>query len=425
VINIKSVKIITLGCKTNFYESAAMANLLSEKGYDITEDDIADIYIINSCTVTNSGAARSRSAIRRCKRKNPASIVAVTGCLAQMQADEVAEIDGVDIVAGVERGNIVELIEGAKIKKRELPTEFEELSAIDTQSRVRAVIKIQDGCDHFCSYCIIPYARGRARSRKLENIIAEAMEIARRGYLEVVITGINLTSYGKDLPEDIGLIDVVERLNEIDGIERIRLGSLSPTIVNDDFAARAALADKLCPQFHLSLQSGSDEVLRVMNRKYDTEQYYQAVRLLRKNIPNTAITTDLIVGFPGESAAQFEESYEFCKRVGFSQMHIFKYSKRAGTAAADMDGQISKVEKERRSSKMLELALHMKSEFYAKYVGEVMEVLFESCKKSVWSGLTANYMDVLVKSADDLEGKIKKVKITGFDGENLVGEVID
>jgi len=425
VINIKSVKFITLGCKTNFYESAAMANLLSDNGYDITEGDIADIYIINTCTVTNSGASRSRSAIRRCKRQNPAAIIAVTGCLAQMQADEIAEIDGVDIVAGVERGNIVELIEGLNINKTELPVEYEEITAIDTQSRVRAVIKIQDGCDNFCSYCIIPYARGRARSRKLENIIAEARKIAKRGYLEIVITGINLTAYGKDLPENIGLIDVIEKLNEIDGIERIRLGSLSPTIVSEDFVARAARLCKLCPQFHLSLQSGSDEVLRAMNRKYDTKQYYQAARLLRENIPNTAITTDLIVGFPNESEAQFEESYEFCKQTGFSQMHIFKYSKRAGTVAAEMIGQIQKSEKERRSSKMLELAMNMKAEFYTKYIGEVVEVLFEAKKKSDWFGLTANYMDVLAKSSDDLEGKIKKVKITSMDGENLVGEVID
>jgi len=453
----KTVKFITLGCKTNFYESAAMAELLRNAGYDIIESKLADIYIINTCTVTNSGAAKSRAAIKRCKQKNPKSIVAVTGCYAQMESEKVSQIDGVDIVSGVERGNIVDLIMEASLGKGggrrthacgsltedclepqssvsyadssfqkgalTTPTEYEELTAVDTQSRVRAVVKIQDGCDNYCSYCVIPYARGHARSRKLENIISEAYEIANRGYSEIVLTGINLSSYGKDLTRNIGFIDVIEKLHEINGISRIRLGSLSPTIITEDFVSRAERSYKLCPQFHLSLQSGSDKVLENMNRKYDTAQYFNAVKLLKENIPNAAITTDLIVGFPGETDAQFEESYEFCKKIGFSQMHIFKYSKRAGTVAAEMKDQIPKTEKERRSLKMLELARNMKEDFYQNYIGKIVEVLFETEKAGKFHGLTANYMDVLAKSAENLEGKIKKVKITGMTGENLVGEV--
>jgi len=432
-----------------------MASLLCNAGYEITENEIADIYIINTCTVTNTGASRSRSAIRKCKQNNPSSIVAVTGCLVQTNAEEIAKIDGVDVVAGVKRGDIVELIEqltenfvganrvrpttDAIISAGEhgsplqailsIPNKYEEISAVDTQSRVRAVIKIQDGCDNFCSYCIIPYARGRARSRKLENIITEARALAKN-YTEVVITGINLSSYGNDLTDSdlskkFGLIDVIERLNEINGIRRIRLGSLSPTVVTNEFVTRAKRLDKLCPQFHLSLQSGCDEILQKMNRKYDTAQYLSAVKLLRENIPNCAITTDLIVGFPGETDEQFEKSYEFCKKIEFSQMHIFKYSKRAGTVAGDMKNQVSKVDKQQRSEKMLELAAHMKTEFYQNYIGEIVDVLFETKKKSGFFGLTANYMDVLVKSNNDLEGKIKLVKIIKVDGENLVGEIIE
>jgi len=440
----KTVKFITLGCKTNFYDSAAMAELLSCNDYTITDNEIADIYVVNTCAVTNSGAARSRAAIKRCKKSNPDAVIAVTGCLAQLQSDELAAIDGVTIVSGVERGGIVEMLEKARrgelcspaddnetmvnfAGERSSPLqEYEELAAVNTQSRVRAVVKIQDGCNNFCSYCIVPYARGRSRSRKLENILAEARELANRGYAEIVLTGINLTSYGADLPEDVELIDVIERISEITRIKRIRLGSLSPTVVTPEFATRAAaIADKLCPQFHLSLQSGSDEILRKMNRKYSSAQYLAAVELLRENIPNAAITTDLIVGFPGESDEQFEESFEFCKRVGFSQMHIFKYSKRAGTVAAEMKNQIPKSEKERRAAKMLKLARDMKSEFYRNYIGEVTEVLFESFKSGKFFGLTPNYMDILVESTADLVGKIKLVRITEFDDENLVGEIVE
>jgi len=420
----KTIKLITLGCKTNFYESSAMAGLLSGAGYEITEADIADIYIINTCTVTNTGASKSRQAIRKCKQLNPSSIVAVTGCLAQLDAEEVAKIDGVDIVSGVSRGNIVELLEGVAAKN-DISDEYEEISVVETQSRVRAVVKIQDGCDNYCSYCIIPFARGRSRSRKLENILAEASDLAKN-YNEIVITGINLSSYGNDLAEDISLSDVLERLCEIDGIERIRLGSLSPVIVTEDFVLRAKKLDKLCPQFHLSLQSGCDETLKAMNRRYDTNQYFEAVRLLRENIADCAITTDLIVGFPGETDEQFEQSYEFCKQTGFSQMHIFKYSKRDRTVAAGMKNQVLKADKQKRSEKMLALALNMKAEFYQNYVGRVVDVLFESRKKTgVFHGLTPNYMDVLAKSADNLEGKIRRVKITGVENEYLAGEIID
>jgi len=328
------VKFITLGCKTNYYESQAMSELFRQKGYIIADkNEVADIYVINTCTVTGTGAQKSRQHIRKAKKENPSAIIAVTGCYAQTEPETVATLEGVDVVIGTNgKKQIVEHIEkainGEKVLHLEDMTycrEYEELCITNEQSRIRATIKIQDGCDNFCTYCIIPYARGRVRSRKLENVISEVKKLAAAGYPEIVLTGIHLDSYGKDFDFKYKLIDVIEEVSKISGIKRIRLGSLEPVVITEDFVLRAKKLDNFCPHFHLSLQSGCDETLKRMNRHYTTGDYEKAVKLLKENFADVAITTDIIVGFPGETEEEFSLSYNFCKKIEFMQMHVFKY----------------------------------------------------------------------------------------------------
>ena len=302
---------------------------------------------------------------------------------------------------------------------------FEEIGITEGQSRVRANLKIEDGCDNFCSYCIIPFARGPVRSRKMENIIEEAKALGKSGYGEVVLTGIHIGSYGKDLKNGQGLIDVIEEIHQIEGIERIRLGSLEPVMITEDFVKRARVLPKLCPQFHISLQSGCDETLCRMKRRYTTAEYKNAVELLRKNIADTAITTDLMVGFPGETEEEFEKSYNFCKEIGFSQMHIFQYSVREGTAAEKFPNQVPENVKSLRSQKMLDLAEKMKAEFYKKYIGKTVRVLAEQKKNGMWHGTTANYMDVYFKCDEDISGGTANIKINSYEDESLKGEILN
>lgn len=410
-----NVKFITLGCKTNFYESQAMAELFREKGYEIAEDgDAADIYVINTCTVTGTGAQKSRQHIRRAKKENPNAIVAVTGCYSQTEPDEVKKIPEVDVMVGTSgRAKIVSLVEEAMHGKRVLEhcdimkeRDFEELCITTTQSRIRANIKIEDGCNNFCSYCIIPYARGPVRSRDIGRIVEEVEKLAESGYSEIVLTGIHIGSYGKDMDNKYGLIDVIEAVCAVDGIKRVRLGSIEPVIITDEFVERAAKQKKLCPQFHLALQSGCDATLRRMRRRYTTEEFYNAAEKLCRNIDDVSITTDLMVGFPGETDEEFEESYNFCKKVGFMQMHIFKYSVRQGTVAEKMENQVPENIKDIRSDRMIALAKEMKENFYAKYKGAQVEVLVEQrTKNGMYHATTANYMDVYIKSDEDLHGK--------------------
>lgn len=415
------VKFITLGCKTNYYESQAMSELFRKSGYEISEKgEPADIYVINTCTVTGTGAQKSRQHIRKAKKENPSAIIAVTGCWAQTEPEKAFSIDGVDVVVGTEgKKNIVEYVEKAISGERTLRNtdmthfrEYEELCITDEQSRIRATIKIEDGCDNFCSYCIIPYARGRVRSREPQNILDEVTRLAKNGYPEIVLTGIHLDSYGKDFRYKTTLIDIIEMISKVEGIERIRLGSLEPVIITEDFVMRAKKIKNLCPHFHLALQSGCDNTLKAMNRHYLTFDYERAVNLLRNNIPDVSFTTDVMVGFPGETDKDFEDSYNFCEKIGFMQMHVFKYSIRKGTRAAEMKNQIPEQIKEARSQKMLELSKKMNKQFCDSYKGRTVTVLVEEkLSNGKYHATLPNYMDVYISSEKDISNSFIDVTL--------------
>ncbi len=409
------VKFITLGCKTNFYESQALGEMFKAAGYTVVKSGKADVIVVNTCAVTSMGAQKSRQQIHKAKKENPTAVIVVMGCYSQIDPKTLEGSSDIDVLLGTSsRSRIIELVEKAQKGKRQVvhcdimkEREFEELGAATDQSRIRATVKIEDGCSNFCTYCIIPYARGPVRSRSLERIAKEVQQLAQNGFSEVVLTGIHIGSYGRDLKGKLGLIDVIEAVCDIEGIKRVRLGSVEPVVITEDFVSRAKKLKNLCPQFHLSLQSGCTETLKRMKRRYTAEEYMQAVKLLRANIPDTSITTDLMVGFPGETEAEFEESYDFCKAVGFMQMHIFKYSKRPGTIAADMENQVPEQVKEQRSQKMLTLEQQMKTEFYNSYKGRTVEVLAEvRTKDGRYHATTANYMDVFVESDEDISGQI-------------------
>ena len=428
-----TVKFITLGCKTNLYESDAMAELFRKAGYTVTNGrEKADVCVVNTCTVTGTGAQKSRQQIRRARRENPGAVLAVTGCLAQTEAEKIRSEMDVDILIGSKhRNRIVELVQQALngVKTDEVVDilkehEFEEFGVIHGQSRVRANLKIEDGCNNFCSYCIIPYARGPVRSRPVERIREEAAALGENGYGEVVLTGIHIGSYGRDLRDGTGLAEVIEIVHEVEGIRRIRLGSLEPVVITEDFVRRIKKLPKLCPQFHMSLQSGCDETLKRMNRHYTTEEYRNAVELLRGNIADTAITTDLMVGFAGETEEEFRQSYEFCRETGFSQMHIFPYSIRKGTAAEHLQNQVDESVKTERAHIMMELAKQMKKEFYSAYIGKTVSVLAEQKKNEGVHGTTANYMDVLIKDSRLQAGQISDVRIDSYVNEQLIGAAV-
>ena len=428
-----TVKFITLGCKTNLYESEAMATLFRQSGYTVTHEKTADVYVINTCTVTGTGAKKSRQQIRRVRRENPNAILAVTGCLAQTEAEQLKAELNIDILLGNKhRNRIVEFVEKAirgdktdEIEDILKENAYEELGITHGQSRVRANLKIEDGCNNFCSYCIIPFARGPVRSRSMEKIREEAASLGKEGYGEVVLTGIHIGSYGKDLEEPIGLIDVIEAVHETKGISRIRLGSLEPVIITEDFVRRAKNLPKLCPQFHMSLQSGCDETLKRMRRHYTTDDFRRAVELLRQELPDTAITTDLMVGFPGETNEEFQASYDFCKEIGFSQMHIFPYSIRKGTAAERFPHQVPESVKADRTHTMLNLASEMKANFYRPYIGQTLPVLPEQKEGNLWHGTTSNYMDVLVDAPNGISGQTVLAKVTAYEKEYLLATVIE
>ncbi len=425
-----TVKFITLGCKTNLYESEAMATMFRQAGYAVTQEKTADVYVINTCTVTGTGAKKSRQQIRRVRRENPNAILAVTGCLAQTEADALKADLNIDILLGNKhRNRIVELVEQAVAGNKTIQVEdilketaYEELGITHGQSRVRANLKIEDGCSNFCSYCIIPFARGPVRSRSMEKIREEAIALGKEGYGEIVLTGIHIGSYGKDLGESLSLMDVIEAVHQAEGITRIRLGSLEPVTITEDFVARAKRLPKLCPQFHMSLQSGCDETLKRMRRRYTTEDYRRAVSLLRQEIPDTAITTDLMVGFPGETEAEFQASYDFCKEIGFSQMHIFPYSIRQGTAAEKFSNQVPEAIKADRTHTMLQLAASMKESFYRGYLGKTLPVLLEQKEGALWHGTTANYMDILVDAPDGFSGQTVMAELFQYENEKIIAK---
>lgn len=426
----------TLGCKVNQYETEAMTEIFEKAGYEVVDfEEEADVYVINTCTVTNLSDRKSRQMIRRAKRKNQDSIVIVAGCYAQTSPDEVSEIEGVNMVVGTkDRGKIIEYLKELKSSgdRRNFvgdimrTREFEELGVDVYKERTRAFIKIQEGCSQFCTYCIIPYARGPVRSRSEENILKEITGLARSGYKEIVLTGIHVASYGKDI-KTTSLIDIIRKVHEVEGIERIRLGSIEPTTVTEDFVEAIKEMEKLCPQFHISLQSGCDSTLKRMNRRYTTKEYLSSVRLLRDNLKDVAITTDVMVGFPEETDEEFDETYRFLEEVFFSSMHVFKYSRRRGTPAASYPGQVSPQKKEERSRRLIDLASNMTLKYNRSFIDRVLPVLFEQkikTKEGFMEGLTPNYIRVECKGNKDIEGEILKVLLKEAEDDFVVGEIV-
>lgn len=429
----KKAASFALGCKVNQYESEAIAELFAEKGYEIVGiDEEADVYVINTCTVTNFGDKKSRQLIRKVKRQNENAIVAVVGCYAQTAPQELMKVEGVNLVIGTkDRAQIVEMVENYDVSRgvenhvTDIMKErvFEPLSIQKLANRTRAYLKIQDGCSQYCSYCIIPYARGPIRSREPQEVLAEVKRLADNGFKEVVLTGIHVASYGKDR-RDTSLLEILRQVHEVEGIERIRFSSIEPNVVTEEFAQAMAELPKVCDHFHLSLQSGCDKTLKEMNRKYDTEKYRQAAATLRKYLPHVALTTDIIVGFPGETEEDFQASYDFAKEIGFAKIHVFPYSPKRGTPAASRKDQLPNAVKSERSHKLITLSDQMAADFLREYVGQDVEVLYERMvEDGVYEGHTTNYIKVCGRSEKDLTNQICKTHITKAEGEELFGEV--
>lgn len=415
----KKVALHNLGCKVNAYETDAMQEMLEKNGYEIVPfQEGADIYIVNTCTVTNMADRKSRQILHRAKKMNPNAIVVATGCYVQAQEGAGTIDESIDVVIGNNRKKDLVRILEEQIKKTVIDInhtkEYEEMQISKTAEHTRAYIKVQDGCNQFCTYCIIPYARGRVRSRAKEDVIYEVKELAKNGYKEVVLTGIHLSSYGVDL-EDESLLSLILAVHEVEGIQRIRLGSLEPRIVTEKFASTLAGLPKICPHFHLSLQSGCDETLRRMNRRYTTEEYYEKCQLLRKYFKNPALTTDVIVGFPGETEEEFETSKAFVERVGFYETHIFKYSKRKGTKAATMENQVPEPIKTLRSNELLKIHDVRKAEYESTFVGTEVEVLMEESiqkdGKYYQVGHTKEYVKIALETEEPLQNQLVKVRI--------------
>ena len=431
----KKVAFYTLGCKVNQYETEAMLELFEKEGYEKAEtEDYADVYVINTCTVTHMSDRKSRQYIRRMKKKNPDAIIAVVGCYSQVSPEEILSIDEVNLVMGTnDRKKIVEEVKKIDASRKVSTVDdimkvkaFEEIEINKTNGKTRAFMKIQDGCDRYCSYCIIPYARGRVRSRDLESIVKEVENLASNGYKEVVLTGIHVASYGKDIKDsDIKLLDVIKQINDIEGIERIRLSSVEPILFTDEFVEAVSTMDKVCPHYHLSLQSGCDETLKRMKRRYTTEEYKAIVDRLRADIPNVSITTDVIVGFPGETNEEFDKTYEFLKDIELTHMHVFKYSPRKGTPAATMENQVDPSTKHDRSEKLLQLNEENFNKFGQKMLDKEFNVLFEQkVGDNKYEGLTENYVKVIVESDNDISEQILKVKIKDVKNEFLEGILV-
>lgn len=424
----KKAALHNLGCKVNAYETEAMQHLLEEAGYEIVPfTQKADVYVINTCSVTNMADRKSRQMLHKAKKNNPDSIVVAAGCYVQTSEKEVLNDLSVDIVIGNDRKHdLVRLLEEYSLDSvndtvddiNDGKHDFEELFIDQTKEHTRAFIKVQDGCNQFCSYCIIPYARGRVRSRRFENVIAEVERLAANGFKEVVLTGIHLSSYGVDFEEATGLLELIQAVNAVKGIERIRLGSLEPKIVTEHFVSELSKLDKICPHFHLSLQSGCDATLKRMNRKYTTKEYERGCELLRKYFVHPAITTDVIVGFPGETEEEFEQTKAYLEHIHFYEMHIFKYSKRKGTRAAVMPDQIDEQIKAARSEKLIALGHDMSKEFRKFYIGKNEEVLFEEKAvigdKEYFVGYTKEYVKVAKKTDENLENQIVSGRISGM-----------
>lgn len=428
------VALYTLGCRVNSYESEAMAEKFIKEGYEVVSfDEFSDVYVINTCTVTNMGDKKSRQMIGRARRHNPEAIIAVVGCYSQIASDEIAQIEGVDVVLGSRnKGDIVYWVNRAREESKQVVevkdvlknNKFEQLAISEYQDKTRAFLKIQDGCNRFCSYCLIPFARGGVCSKEPEKILKEVKELSKNGFKEIILSGVHTASYGVDLEGNWDLVKILEEINKIEGIERIRIGSIDPTFFTEGVIERICNLEKMCPHFHLSLQSGCDATIRRMNRKYTAQEYKDVVENLRKYMKDVSITTDIIVGFPGESNVEFEATYEFLKGIKLSKMHIFKYSKRTGTKAAEMPFQVDGLIKEERSKKLIQLNNALEVEFMEKFLGREMRVLYEeaiSGKENTYVGYTENYIKVITESDENLEGKIVPTKLVAVKQENMEG----
>lgn len=435
---VKRVAVHTLGCKVNQYDSEGMLNKFRENGYQVVDfDEEAEVYLVNTCTVTHQGDRKSRQFIRKAKRQNPDAVVVVAGCYPQVSPEEVKEIEGVDLLIGnAERANIVELVEERRQHKDEAPLvsvkdifhidDFEELPIGEFIGRTRAALKVQEGCKEFCSYCIIPYARGNVRSRKLEDAVVEAQRLADNGFKELVVTGIHLGAYGRDLPEPISLADLLENLIEVKGLERIRISSIEPMDVDERTLEVMSSSSKICPHLHLPLQSGSDSILEAMRRRYTTAEFRYIVDKARALMPNIAITTDIMVGFPGETEENFMETYKFAEEIAFTKIHVFPYSKRQGTLAARMPDQIDARIKNERVEKLSNLSNLLVHRYQEQFVGEVVEVLVEhdSAFPGQFEGLTDTYLRVVFAGSSELRNEIVSVRIIGLGEEYVKGELL-
>ena len=421
----------TLGCKTNQYETQAMERLLLEKGHEIGSfDEVCDGYVINTCSVTAVADKKNRAVIRRCRRDNPNAVIGVCGCYSQHDPEAVRAL-GIDVIGGSgQRQEFVEMLLAAagehahreQVDNALRRREFECLPAGGLEERTRAMLKVQDGCVNFCTYCIIPYTRGPIRSAPLELAVEQAKELARRGYREIVLTGIEIAGWGADLPGKPEVTVLIEAICRAVPELRVRLGSLEPRVVTEDFCRRLAVYPNLCPQFHLSMQSGSDTVLQRMKRKYDTARYYESVELLRKYFPECAVTTDMIVAFPGETEEEFAESLAFIRKCAFADMHIFPYSRRPGTPADKMPGQHNNATKEARSRAAIAVAEEMSKAYRESWVGRTLEVLFEESDGAYYTGHAPNYVKVYAKG-EKLHNEIRTVTVTGIYRDGVTGEL--
>ena len=424
------VAFYTLGCKMNQYETQAMEQLLRQRGHQVVDfSGEADAYVVNPCSVTAVSDQKSRKVLHRVRREHPGALLAVCGCYPQTHQEDMAALD-VDLISGTgDRAGFLDLLEEAARERRLIESidrsfdrrTFEVLPAGGGENRTRAMLKVEDGCVNFCSYCIIPYARGPVRSAPLDVVVEQARALADQGYREIVITGIEISSWGQDLKCGKSLIDLLEAVAAAVGDVRLRLGSLEPRTVTEEFCRRASAIPTLCPQFHLSMQSGCDATLKRMNRKYDTARYLESVELLNRHFHRPAVTTDMIVGFPGETEEEFSTSLDFIRKCGFAQMHLFPYSIRPGTPAAKME-QVSAQVKEERARRAAEVAARMHRDYLEGCVGEVYPVLFEQPKDGRYAGHAPNYMEVFAEG-EDLHNEVRSVRITGTDGRVLFGTI--
>lgn len=433
-----SVAFATLGCRVNHYETEAMTEKFLREGYEITEfDNFADVYVINTCSVTNMSDKKSRQIIGRARRKNENAVIAAVGCYSQVSPDEVSKIDGVDVVLGTRnKGDVVYYVNKAKDEgKMQVAVgevlknkTFEELNIEEYQDKTRAFLKIQDGCNRFCTYCLIPYTRGRTCSKDPDKVLEEIKRLEEHGFKEIILSGIHTASYGVDLEGDVTLISLLQEIEKLDGIERVRIGSIEPSFFTDEVIEKMRHMKKLCPQFHLSLQSGCDETLKRMNRRYTAKEYEEAVYKIRENLKDASITTDVIVGFPGETDEEFNETYKFLERIKLTKTHIFKFSPRKGTKAENMPNQVDVTIKENRSKALIELNNKNEGEFSESLVRREMDVLVEkelNEKPGYFEGYTRNYVRVVFESEkSDIIGKIVKCKIEEANGDYVSGKIL-